>query len=71
MLCSSGSIGIDGLNDLHNIDPNNGIGENVCHIPASRNDDGAGENRSIPQIIKNAAALEQRTEKIRKHRHRR
>jgi hypothetical protein len=41
------------------------------HIPNARNDDGTGENRSIPQIIKNAAELEQRTLKIRKHRHRR
>ncbi len=41
------------------------------HIPDARNDDGTGERRSIPQIIKNAAELEQRTQKIHRHRHRR
>lgn len=41
------------------------------HISDARNDDGAGEVRSITEIIKNATELTQRTEKVRKHRHRR
>lgn len=41
------------------------------HIPDARNDDGTGENRSITQIIKAAAELEQWAQKNYKHRHRR
>ena len=40
------------------------------HNADARNDDGAGEIRSITEIIKNATDLTQRTEKVRKH-HRR
>ena len=47
-------------------------GEDSGRLPGitSRNDEGTGENRSIPQIIKKAAELEQRTAKIRRSRHR-
>lgn len=48
-------------------------GENIEGIPIlnTRNDDRDREKRSISQIIKNAAELSQRTEKVQKHRHRR
>lgn len=35
---------------------------------AARGNDGAGENRAVSEIIKTAAELEQRTQKIRRHR---
>ena len=49
-----------------------GYGEDSgrIHIPDARNDDGTGENRSIPQIIKIATDLTQRTENVRRHRRR-
>lgn len=47
------------------------IGADIGRIPISGPgvNDGTGENRSIPKIIKTAAELEQRTQKIRRHRH--
>lgn len=48
-------------------------GRNLTGIPspAARNNDGAGENRSIQHFIKNAEKLAQQAEKIQSRRHRR
>lgn len=49
-----------------------GHGENTgrIHIPDARNDEGTGENRGIPKIIRNAAKIERQADRIRRHMHR-
>lgn len=52
--------------------PAAGNGADIIRISAAftRNIDGAGENRSVQRIKENADTLNQRTEKVRKRRHR-